>query len=100
MSQSFKIKPTFLPLVSFAFVVGLCGGVVFGILGSIGFFVSGDLSSGVLVLCLAPFAQALQFALLAALSFPLFSLWCKRFGSPRLEGELQPQGNDHVQRAL
>ena len=31
----------------------------------------------------------IQFTVLAAVSFPLFSLWCRRFGGPKLEGELE-----------
>jgi hypothetical protein len=100
MTVTLKIKPTFLTLVSFAFVVGLCGGVVVGIIGALKFFFGADIGSGFLVLLLAPIVQALQFALLAAIAFPLLMLWCKHFGYVRLEGSVQSENQANENNAL
>lgn len=89
MTTLFRAKPRFVQLLCFASVVGVCGGAVAGVFGSLKFFFSGQWEEGFLVLFLAPVAQTIQFTVLAAVSFPLFSLWCRRFGGPKLEGELE-----------
>jgi len=95
MIERFRIKPSFLSLAIFAFVVGLCGGAVGGLLWSIKFFSEGEFQSGLVVVFLSPVAQALQFALGALLAYPLLSVWTKRVRPLILEGERLKEKEGH-----
>lgn len=98
MIERFKTQPTLLSLVIFAAVIGLCGGSVGGLLWSIKFFIEGEVQSGLIVLFGSPIAQAVQFAVVALLAYPLLSVWTKRVQSMTLEGERieQRAGDDSL----
>lgn len=70
MTTLFRAKPRFLPFC-FASVVGVCGGAVAGVFGSLKFFFAGQWEEGFPRFILAP-VQTIQFTVLAAVSFPLF----------------------------
>lgn len=98
MIERFRIEPSLSSLVVFAAVVGLCGGSIGGLLWSIKFFSAGEVQSGLIVLFGSPIAQAVQFAFVALLAYPVLSVWAKRVQPLTLEGERieQKGGNDSL----
>jgi hypothetical protein len=98
--KTFHVKPDFLSFTSMAFVIGLCGGVVWAIIGLFLTLIDTkyEYSLWEIALMLPSFLffYALGFFLTAIVGYPVFKYWRKNKQGIRIQGQYV-ELNEHNQ---
>jgi len=86
----FQVKPDFISFTSIAFVIGLCGGLVWGVIAAAKMLFAGQPANewywSIVVLVITPVLNAISFALSAAVGYPIFKRWRRNSRGIRIEG--------------